>query len=92
MGLDGSKLSWQAFDFVTNLIDRRDAADSVRALSPSGLRRPLPLPLSRFLPLAFLPSPSLSLFVCLFVCLSVCLFDSRDCALSVCVRQLHVQP
>ena len=34
LGLDGSKLSWQAFDFVTNLMDRRAAADTVRRASP----------------------------------------------------------
>ena len=32
-GLDGSKLSWLAFDFATNLMDRRQAGDTVRPAS-----------------------------------------------------------
>jgi hypothetical protein len=33
LGLDGSKLSWNAFEFVTNLMDRRAVDDTVRISS-----------------------------------------------------------
>ena len=40
LGLDGSKLSWLAFDFVTNLIDRRACGDSVRPRSLHNHKNP----------------------------------------------------
>jgi hypothetical protein len=40
LGLDGSKLSWLAFDFVTNLIDRRACGDSVRPARSTTTKNP----------------------------------------------------
>jgi hypothetical protein len=40
LGLDGSKLSWLAFDFVTNLIDRRACGDSVRPARTTTTKNP----------------------------------------------------